>query len=481
MDAQELATLVGELRLVGTDQQAVEVKSGVGKSIRDTLSAFSNSGGGTLIVGLSEKDGFTPVPGFDAVAARDRLTSRCDQMTPLVRPDIDVLPFEGQSVVVALIPEMEPRYKPCFIADQGVYQGSYVRTGDGDRQMKRYEVDRCIEEHSQPRWDEEIVTEAGLSDLDQDILGSFLDRQRAARQRTFSDGDEIALERLRVLKDGHPTLAALLAMGVYPQEFFPRLTVSFAVFPGTDRGDVGKGVRLLDSRTFSGPIPELVESSVEAVRNNMRTAALVGDTFRTELPDYPLVAVREAVVNALMHRDYSPDARGSQVQVSMFVDRLEIKNPGGLYGPVTVDTLGEAGMSASRNQRLSTMLETTSFPGGGIVAENRGTGIAVIRNELAHSLLPPPEMRDSLTDFTVVFRRRRVASQERYASATDRVRDYLEHHETASSSDLMAQTGLSRSAIHNAIRTLVDGGEAEAMEPARSPKQRYRMVRRGRR
>jgi ATP-dependent DNA helicase RecG len=95
----------------------------------------------------------------------------------------------------------------------------------------------------------------------------------------------------------------------------------------------------------------------------MAIKAIVRGAGREDVYDYPVEALREAVVNALMHRDYGPDARGAQVQVEMFQDRLVIRNPGGLYGAVTEDDLGEEGLSSSRNSALATLLQDVYIPG----------------------------------------------------------------------------------------------------------------------
>lgn len=479
MDTERLESIVRTLRLVGTDSQPIEVKSNVGKSIRETLSAFANANGGTIIVGLDESNGFLPVDGFDAAKTRDTLETRCGQTTPPVRPQIDTVPFEDSLVVVAEVNEMTSEDKPCYVADQGKYGGSYIRVGDGDIRLTQYEVDRLIEERTQPKWDEQPVAEAQLDDLQPDIVDAYMAVQRKRRPKTFNDGAETAMKRLRILKDGHPTLASLLVMGEYPQEFFPRLTVTFANFPGTTKGSVTEGIRLLDSKTLTGTIPELVDEGIEVVKNNMRTAALIGEKYRSDLPDYPPVAVREALVNALMHRDYSPHAQGSQVQINMFVDRLEITSPGGLYGGVTVRNLGMPGVSSTRNQRLSSFLEDVKFHadggGEGVVAENRGTGIAVIQRSLADALMPPPEYINRLDSFTIIFHRRRVAEKERYASAFDQVRTALKAQASASTTELVKSTRLSRTAVQKAVNELIAEGVVERTEPLRSPRQRYRI------
>lgn len=477
MTVEELAALIDELRVTGAEGQAVEVKSGVGKNIRDTLSAFSNDGGGLLIFGLSEDGGFSPVDGFDALKARDALASRCEELTPPVRPVVDIQVVNGATIVVAEIKELNREDKPCYITDQGRYNGAYTRTGDGERRLTKYEVDRLLEEEKQPKWDDQSVEEATRQDLSEEHLQGFLKLQRKRRPKTFADGEGRALQRLGVMKGEHPSLAALLAMGDYPQEFLPRVTVTFGLFPGTGKGDVTKGARLLDSATLVGTIPELVEAGVGIVERNMRTASVIGDVYRTDVLDYPLVAVREALVNALMHRDYSPAALGSQVQINMFVDRLEIMNPGGLYGGVTVDNLGEAGVSSSRNRRLSTFLEDLKFEDGGPVAENRGSGIATINRALEEALMPPPIFTNRITDFTVTFLKRKVAPSERHVTALDQVIELFKQRESWSTAELVRETSLSRSAVQGAVNQLLSETFVEATEPARSPRQRYRKVR----
>ncbi|MDR0849352.1 MAG: hypothetical protein LBN10_10030 [Propionibacteriaceae bacterium] len=124
-----------------------------------------------------------------------------------------------------------------------------------------------------------------------------------------------------------------------------------ASYPGESKAAVIEdGDRLLDSASFVGPIPALIRDATSAVIRNARMAGRMNGVFRREVPEYPLAAVREAITNALMHRDYSPLACGTQVQVNLFTDRLEILNPGGLFGAVALAKLGSPGLSSARNQ-----------------------------------------------------------------------------------------------------------------------------------
>lgn len=473
----DLAEIINQLRAIGTESSSVEAKSGVGKAVLETLSAFSNQGGGVIIAGLSESDGFTVVPDFDPKAAHDSLASFCEQLTPPVRPEIAVFPFESGQVLVAEVQEMELRDKPCYVTERGLYKGSYIRAGESERRLTPYEVDRIVENKGQPSWDREPVPEASLGDLDETSLSRYAEKQQAAREKTFADGMPTALRRLQVLREDKPTLASLLTMGDYPQQFYPRLTVTFALYPGTGKGDVTEGFRLLDSARITGPIPEMVEEGVRLVEKNMRTAGLIEGVFRKDVPDYPPVAIREALVNALMHRDYSPSALGTPVQIDMYVDRLQISNPGGLFGGVTPDNLGQPGVSTSRNQLLSTFLEDMQYSGGGTVAENRGTGIAVMRSATADALMPPPEFSNTLTHFTVTFHKRKVTATETHETAYEQVSRLLQERVSWSTTELKEATGLSRTAVQKSLNQLLREGAAEVTEPLRSPRQRYRKTR----
>lgn len=156
---------------------------------------------------------------------------------------------------------------------------------------------------------------------------------------------------------------------------------------GTQIGDKGDdGERFIDNKRIEGTILEMLEDAIRFVQKNTRTKTIIDPITakRTDKPDYPVKAVREAILNALVHRDYSIHTEGMPIQIMVFSDRLEIKNPGGLYGRSTLDALGKT-QPDTRNPVLAAALELMG------VTENRYRGIPIIRNELEQHGLPQPE------------------------------------------------------------------------------------------
>lgn len=480
------------MRQVGSDLPSVEVKSARTELPKDALksiSAFSNTSGGVLILGISESNDFEPVPGFDAHRIADALTQACrERFTPPVVPTIEYASYRGAVAVVARIPEMRPAEKPCYITASHMYDGSFVRVGDGDCKLSAYEIDRLREERLQPNHDSQIVADASLEDLNKGLVDALLNRERSINPLVFGSLDDItALRQLHVVDldeqgTARPTLAGLLALGIYPQSFFPRLGVTFVAFPGTRHEPFSSNRRYLDSRDIGGPVSTMVAEAITAIERNTKTGAIIDGAFRRDVPEYPIGALREAIANALMHRDYSPEGRGGQVQINLYRDCLEITNPGGLYGGVTVDTIGTPGVSSTRNQWLSKVLASTPYPreieGAHYVVENKGTGFFEIRRTLAEALMRDPLVFDSPGRFTLVFERRRLSDSESGGIAASELNaallQLIDERGTVSAKEVQAASGLSRATVLNHINQLIGEGLIEPTDPAGSKRRRYR-------
>ncbi|KFI50517.1 ATP-binding protein [Bifidobacterium biavatii] len=483
----KMTELIELMRLIGNDTQQCEVKEckrRISSTITDTLSAFSNGSGGWIILGLSEKAGFTPVEGFNARAMQESLSQACEKMTPVVRPTIVTCPFEGTNLVFARVDEMLPRDKPCFLTEQGPYNGSYIRTGDGDRHMNSYEVDRLIEEHLQPTYDLDIVAHATIDDLDPALVSGLLARVREQHPHVFADRtDTDTLIDLQVLRHDdsdaatvggvlRPTLAGLLALGRYPQKYYPRLGMSIAVFPGTGRDDVFRGdERLVASKSIVGPIPVMIDDAVESLMH----------WIGAKKPDYPPVVLREAIANALTHRDYSPDARGTQVHVSVFTDRIEIANPGGLYGTVTHDVLTDphpvsgTPFQSTRNQFLFTLLESTPYPGGGYVNPEGGDGYQRIAAALREAGIEPATTVNTINTFTMTITKQRTARLGSPGDISKAITTVLERHSAMSAKEIMRELQLTPLAATAGLRELLREGRVIPVRFQEDPAQRYRL------
>ena len=409
----KMTELIRLMRAIGNDTQQCEVKECAHKisaTITDTLSAFSNGNGGYIILGLSEKNGFTPVEGFNARSMQESLSQACEKLTPVVRPIIVTCPFEGANLVFAVVDEMLPREKPCYFTAAGPYNGSYIRTGDGDRRLTTYEVDRLLEEQRQPEHDIAVVEGATLDDLSPTLVQALLTDERAKHGHVFENtSDEEMLLDLRAVgrssadEDGEsgettlrPTLAGLLALGRYPQKFYPRLTISAAMFPGTSRDEVFSACReLVRTAVFVGPIPTMVSDAVETLLDWSRSD---GTTRR---PQYPKTVLQEAISNALIHRDYSPDAIGTPVHADMFANRIEITNPGGLFGAVTKHTLNQPVSGSTRNPFLCSLLDSVPYPGDGMALQDNGTGYRRIEAILRNEHRPAARIDNSIGSFRI--------------------------------------------------------------------------------
>lgn len=393
--------IVARLRAQGTDDGAVEVKSSAKKlsaDVWDSVSAFANTAGGLIVLGLSEEDGFAPVAGFDTEVVRDQFVEGIGdgggQGTKVTNPPAYGITREmvdGEPVLAITIAANAPGNRPCFVTAKGLPGGAYKRVDDKDIKLAATEVFELQHDLTPSDADRQIVAEADESDLDKQVLDDLIARRMNAKVLYGARERGEQLARLNVLdKQGGVRMAGLLATGVYPQQFYPRLLIDVTVHPGIEKSLPGAELRFLDRVECTGMLSEVVADAVAAVVRNLRTYSVVEGTTRTEIPEIPVKVLREAIANAVLHREYSPMFVGQPVTVDLFADRVEIINPGGLWGGITKENLGD-GTSRCRNQVLLPLMQYVAPRGQeGFTVEGQGGGVRLMNAEMeAHALQRP--------------------------------------------------------------------------------------------
>lgn len=476
MTQDELLELIRSVQRFQSELGDIEVKSaqrGTPQRLFESLSAFANrTGGGVILLGLDENRAFEVVGVGDAQRAIEEISHvAAEQLEPTLRPEFTLAEIDGKSVLAIEVFEIPVEQKPCFYKAAGLQSGAYIRVGNTNRQMNSYEVFSYLTARAQPTFDEEPVIEATIADLDRERLEEYIRQLRRARLDApyLNRPLEEVLKQLRIIRDVdgvlRPTLAGLLMFGAYPQTFEPQLVITFLHYYGTDEAEkTPRGERFLDNRKFEGPIPAMVEAAVNYVMASIRKSSLIEGLLRRDIPEYPEEAVREAVVNAVAHRDYSPYVRGSYIQLRLFADRLEAQSPGGLYGTVTEETLEEE--QSTRNRVLMRLMEDAHL------VENRGSGIRAMIDAMRRLNLEPPRFQDRRASFLVTFRSHTLMGPEgiawlnRFADRplTDRQRlalVYLHHNEQLTNSDYQRLNHVDSVMASRELRGLVQSGLVE--------------------
>ncbi len=400
---EELVTLVRNIQKNRAESSNLEVKTAHEDCPRlyDTLSSFSNqTGGGTIVFGLSEKESFAVVGVRDVQALQKSVTEQCtDQMQPPVRMVFTIAETEGKAVCAAEIPGLDVADRPCYYKGKGRAKGSYIRVGDGDFVMTDLELYSFDAFRRHVHDDVRPIERASMELLDTDAVTAYILQRKQARPGFAKLTEEQIRDLLGLTSGNVPTLAAVLNFGIYPQGLLPQLAITAIVVPGMEIGETRNAARFLDIRRIEGTLNNMLEEAMAFCARNMKRRTIINARTgrREDVTEYPLTAIREAVLNALIHRDYSQYTEGTPIQIVFFDDRLEIHSPGCLYGRLTVDQLGTARPDL-RNPTLAVMAEALT------AAENRYSGIPTIRREMAACNLPAPIFENRRDEFVVTLK-----------------------------------------------------------------------------
>lgn len=440
MLVEELIALVDHVQKFKCETRCIEVKTsskGCPTHLYETLSAFSNQDdGGIILFGLDESNNFELAGVYDIQDLQHNVLEQCKQMEPVVRPLFTFCELEGKKIVSAEIPGIDVSQRPVYYKGKGRLKGSYLRSGASNESMSEYEIYAYDAYRQNIHDDLRIVADADFNSLDNEKLRTFLEKVRSQTVNLKVLEDKEILELQGVTKKDSVTLAGLLMFAKYPQMYFPQLCVTAVVIPGLEMGCVGKdGERFLANQRILGTIPEMVEETVRFVDRNVRVKTIVDDGKRADKTEFPITAVREAVLNALMHRDYSAHSERVPVRIEMYADRMEIKNNGGLYGKISLDELGRV-RPDTRNQTLVNLLEIMGE------TENRYSGIPTMRRELKEYNLPEPEFNSKGGMFVVTFRndmQRNVSDSTIPVIETDTIAKILDYCRTPRSREELAE------------------------------------------
>lgn len=310
-----------------------------GDQIARTTIAFANGAGGKIVFGVkSESHEIIGVPDREIFALEERVANHIfDLCAPTIIPEIYIQNVEGKSLLVVEI--FSGFQKPYHLKSGGKREGTFVRIGSVNRKASDETLVALERSKRKISYDEVTVYDLPWDRLD---LNRFIsDYQKAS-------GREIDNERLRNLgllvsdRDAlYPTNAAvLLSESAERKRLFPFAKIECARFKGTHTKV------FLDQATVEGPIHATVEPCLAFIKRNIALGSQIGEVYRQDRWEYPLEAIREAVTNAIIHRDYS--IQGSDIKVAIFDDMLEITSPRSVAGEFAARC---PGYGSFRNQK----------------------------------------------------------------------------------------------------------------------------------
>ncbi|HSK77164.1 MAG TPA: helix-turn-helix domain-containing protein [Thermoanaerobaculia bacterium] len=349
-----------------------------------TLTAFANTAGGTLVVGRTNDGSLHGIP--DAGKAEERLANAvADGIAPVLLPDIEAVRLDGADLLVVRVTRWPG---PFYVKSEGPAQGIYVRLGSTNRRAGPEIAADLERAASHLAFDQLPCIGADLEDLDLDAI-------RRAFTAVGREIDGARLESLGVLtrlgRNLLPSNGGMILFGRRSarERLFPDALVRCARFAGPNKAE------FLDRLDIEGSVLEALDETPRFIRRNTRMAARIESMHREDIPEYPRVALREALVNAVAHTDYT--LRGMQIMVAVYSDRMEIQNPGLLAFGMTLDDL-RAGVSRIRNPVIARVFRELGL------MEKWGSGYKRMAEDCVAGGYPLPEWVELGPALRVVFR-----------------------------------------------------------------------------
>lgn len=386
-------------KIIGTSESVtIEWKPSLSQinEIIETIAAFSNTEGGRLFVGVSKEGIVKGVSiGKDTI---EGLVNRIAQHTePKIHPRITVMKVSGGEIIQLHVQES---WEKPVLADGR----AYVRVGPSTRRMGKEEFERLIlyKHKTELNFDSQVCKGAKIADINEGKIIVFIKKAKEVRGLDISPKVPVpeVLRKLKLIRDNKITNAAVLLFGKDPQRFFLPAELKAIRFKGLD-----ETAQMIDFKTVGGDVITLLEKAESFIFDHIPMRAWIesGKLERQEKWLYPPEAIREALANALAHRDYRSTGK---VQVRIFDDRLEIWNPGKLPPELTVEKLKRKHDSIPKNPSIARAFFWIKY------AEEVGTGTKKMVHWCKAWGLPEPTFEEAGGSFVVTFKASRFSEDD---------------------------------------------------------------------
>ncbi len=368
----------------------------IDRSVMETICAFANEpglGGGYLLLGVirDQEDLFANAYQIDGIDNPDKiqsdLASQCASVfNRPIRPRVSVEALNGKTVIVVYVSEAAPTEKPIYLQNLGLPRGAYRRVGSTDQEGTEDDLVALYAGHQVDTFDAAFLPDTGMDDLDPVAIDDYRQLRRVinpdAEELVWSNEDLLRSLGCAKRDNGQlkPTVAGIVLFGttIALRRCFPMMRIDYIRVPG--RQWVENPDHRFDTLEIRAPLFMAIRRATNTVRDELTQSFSLpeGALAREDEPTLPLRVIREAIVNAVMHRSYR--IHGA-IQIIRYANRLEIRNPG--HSIKAEEQLGEPG-SETRNPRIAAVLHEVN------IAETKGSGIRAMRElMLAHDLLPP--------------------------------------------------------------------------------------------
>ncbi len=343
------------------------------QKIVQTIVAFANTAGGTLVVGIKDKT--KNVIGLANVLEEEERIANAiaDSVSPLLIPSLQLHTWRDRDLLLISVPH---GFGPYYIKAKGLEEGTYVRFGSTNRLADATTILEIQKLKEHKYFDEQPNFDCAANEINFDLAKElFANISKKLTDRTAKSLGLIVQYHAKEL----PSNGAVLLFADHYKDFFPDAVIRLGRFSGTNKSQI------IDQQTLEVPISTALEPIIAFIRRHTSMAAEIGETRRKDIPQYPPVVVREAVINALLHTDYS--IKGASIQVAIFEDRIEITNPGCLPFGLSFEA-ALSGISQLRNRVIGRVFRELNL------IEQWGSGLGRMLNICGQQGIPLPKFEE---------------------------------------------------------------------------------------